>query len=272
MREANGWLLAALAWAMMVAPATAGRLVTINNRGEVCEVDAATGRTLAISTLDVGAIVSNALAYDPTSDTVYLNDTSNNVIRTLNPDTGKTTVVGTPFPGADCYFVDLAYNSATGKLYASQNTDFVSTLYEVNTTTGLASLIGTNELCQPAIGYETTTNTMYATGIAAPRGLYTIDCETAAATFVGDSGVATRRPLELTYDWDTRTMFLLSQQGGTNYLETIDLETGARTLVGSMGTALNMRSLVHIPEPASFAALATGALAVLHRRRTRSLQ
>ena len=66
------------------------------------------------------------------------------------------------------------------------------------------------------------------------NGLYTIDPNTYAVTFVGSTGVNTGDFGDFAFSPNTNTAYWVPGRGNDN-LYTINLQTGAATLVGSHG-------------------------------------
>jgi len=137
----------------------------------------------------------------------------------------------------------LEYVPATDKLYGVSSHN--NGLYEIDKTTGAASLIGTSGLTSfTNLGWDSIAGVMYATN-SGTDSLYTMNLATGATTLVGPLTGPTN-PNGLAFDPDTGTMYLVDNSTDSFY--TINLATGAATLIGSTGTG-NLLGLAYINGP-----------------------
>jgi hypothetical protein len=132
------------------------------------------------------------------------------------------------------YAGDFAGNDFS-KIYAVE-TLAIPMLYEINTTTGVRTLIGSTGLADGSnvggMAWDYTTGTMYAN--SGPN-LYTIDLTTGAMTLVGPmTGMTT--PINLISHPQTGALYSVDL---SDELYSIDNATGAATLIGPIGTAIN---------------------------------
>jgi hypothetical protein len=107
-----------------------------------------------------------------------------------------------------------------------------SSLYSLNTTTGVATLIGSTGQTQ-MIGLVVDTNsTIYAISEEANSRLWTLNPTTGLATLVGSTGFNLQEG-DMTIDPVSGAMYVADGAGDKLY--TINKATGATTLVGSFG-------------------------------------
>ena len=125
-------------------------------------------------------------------------------------------------------------------------------------------MIGTSGLTSfTNLGYNSTTNQMYATNSGADS-FYSINRATGAVTLIGPLGGPTN-PNGVAYNRDNQLMYMVDNN--TDGLYTINLATGAATLIGSTGSG-NLLCLVYlpIPEPGSVMLVGLGAALLAARR------
>jgi DNA-binding beta-propeller fold protein YncE len=243
-----------------------GRLIGITGTG-VWEISMTDASRVQIATLTGSPGTIGELTYDWANDVMYMSSSSNQNLMTVNPDTGAWTVIGQYGLGSNPVMHGLEYHSGTGKLYAmSGGSSHGYHLYDINKTTGAATLIGTSPLTSfHNLGYDSINNIMYMTN-SNTDSLYTLNLATGQPTLVGPLGTSTN-PNGLAFNHHTGTMYLVDNS--TNNLYTVNLQTGAATVVGNLGTS-NFLSLAYyrpVPEPATLAALGLGAAILARRRR-----
>lgn len=141
------------------------------------------GATYRIGTI-AGVTGVTGIAYDATNDVVYLCDyATTSQLFTLDMSTLQATLVG-EISAANLFIGIAAGNN--GELWGIDITG--SSLWSINTTTGVATVIGplgvTISYAQD-MGYDRAANILYGTLYTSTGGLYTIDVATGAATAVG---------------------------------------------------------------------------------------
>lgn len=232
------------------------------------EIDGATGASTQIATLSGAAFGTiGALAYDPFTDTLYASSSSSTVLSlfTINRTSGAVSLVGS-YGVTGIFMHGLEFNTQNRRLYSTSSgsaTDAV--LYELNTSTGAATAIGTmpGRRGFGSLGFNSSTGVMYWADTTSDE-LYTVDLTTAAATLVGPLGIASQIGAGMAYH---PTIGMLAvNNSGTDTLSVLNLSTGAATLIGNTGTS-NMLSVVVIPAPAPLALLGLAGLAASRRRR-----
>lgn len=127
---------------------------------------------------------------------------------------------------------------------------------------GNMTIIGPTGIDGRGMAYDDTHGILYATNYD-DSGLYSIDINTGAATYIGNTGVRCDL-VGLAYDEWTQTLYL-NEADVTNSLYTVNVTTGHATLVGANGHTW-IDGLAWIPEPSSLALLVLGALLARSRR------
>ena len=145
----------------------------------------------------------------------------------------------------------IEWDSSTGTLYGGST----GNLYTINTTTGLATLVGLSGLVSFLnLVHDTSTNTLYATN-SNTDSFYSVDRTTGAMTLIGPLGPFSTNPNGLAYDPVGDVIYCVDNS--TNNLLTIDRTTGVASLVGSTGSG-NLLGLVYIPDGGAFTAYCFG--------------
>jgi DNA-binding beta-propeller fold protein YncE len=155
----------------------------------------------------------------------------------------------------------LASSDALGVTWAVAQ-DSSDTLIQTSAD-GIMTSIGPTGIDGRGMAYDDTHGILYATNYD-DSGLYTIDINTGASTYIGDTGVRCDI-VGLAYD-EVNQILYLNEADVTDGLYTVDVNTGHATFVGANGYPW-IDGLAWLPEPSSFAILAIGALAGLRRRR-----
>jgi hypothetical protein len=176
----------------------------------------------------------------------------------LDTETGVFT--GIHDQGYDFNWHGLASSDALGVTWAiGQDSGRVLVQTDIY---GNWTTIGATGIDGRGMAYDDTHGILYATNYD-DSGLYSVDINTGAATYIGDTGVRCDL-VGLAYDEWTQTLYL-NEADVTDSLYTVDVNTGLATLVGANGHPW-IDGLAWIPEPSSLALLALGALSVLRRR------
>lgn len=256
--------IVANAWA--IDPGLYG-IQSINDEGNgLFRIDPLTGAATKITSLDKDPSLAGASFLN---GELYVTDVFNWIpgvgyllYDRLDTETGVFT--GIHDQGSDFNWHGLASSDALGVTWAiaqdiqgGHNKTLVETDVYGNMTT-----IGPTTIDGRGMAYDDTHGILYATNYD-DSGLYSIDINTGAATYIGDTGVRCDL-VGLAYDEWTQTLYL-NEADVTDSLYTVDVNTGIATLVGANGHPW-IDGLAWIPEPSSLALLALGALSVLRRR------
>jgi len=209
--------------------------------GKLYDINPATGAATNPRSLGVGW----ALAFSPAGILYGITQPggtpASNMLYTVNPATGAATAVAPANPGIGVEG-DMAFDYTTGILYAINGG---GSLYTVNTSNGLFSLIGNvpGALDLSAMAFDAAGN-LYAVDTAATK-LIRIDKTTAAVL-----GSASLNPppnggvAGLAFDPGSGVLYFASGSGTTDNLYTVNPTSGAMTLVGPLsGTVDGVASL-----------------------------
>lgn len=209
----------------------------------------------------------NGLAYDAVHDVMYGISPARDRLYRICPTTADVTPIGS---SGDLGFGNangLAYDPVHEVLYGSDNT--TNSLFTIDTTTGrgcLVAQIGGGFSNVEGLGFDSRTGTLY--GLADGRDgeevfyygqIVVIDPATAYATALGDELPSERIWRGLTFDPETGGLIACGGSG----LYRIDVSTGAATFIGGV----YVQGLAVIPEPATLALLAVGAVGMWLRHR-----
>ncbi|MCA9287532.1 MAG: hypothetical protein KDA05_03050, partial [Phycisphaerales bacterium] len=249
---------AVAALAVAAGTASAGTMYAISSSRVLYSVDINTGAVTELLTVSSNASTTAGLAWDSSTQTMYLTSTGNDSLYTLNLTTGEATLVGAY--GVPVVMHGLEYDSSTDTLYAASSTP--NALYRVDKNTGLATEIAQTGLTSfPNLGYDSTNDVLYGTS-SGNEGFYSVDRVTGAWSAIGPlfgGGATVTNPNALAYNPDNQTMYMLDNSQDNLY--TIDLNTGFATVVGPNGS-LNLLGLAYVPDagPACQPDLTTGAV------------
>ena len=262
--------------------------------GGLFNLNASTGVATAVGLPPLDAnIHEGGLAYDPLTGAFYAtgyDNASQSAFYTLNPVTGAATKIA-EIPANLNINIEaggLAFDTKHRVLYATGTDGHQGTaFFSINPVDGVLTRIGTEQridwtasiygftpVSLYGIGYDPSTDTLYANGttLFADAGLgsslFTIDRTTGQPTRIGYAGVIPGRSLGysgLAYDPDTAALYSLgSITGGTYGLYTINTGTGHATLVSTqspiIGADGGLAFVSAVPEPSTYLA---GALLLL---------
>lgn len=243
----------------------------------------------------IGGAVSSLddIDFRPLNGTLYGYDDGTDQFVTIDTTTGVTTLASTPaaFP-TDTRQVGLDFNPTIDRARIVSENE-ANVVYNPNTggetlATNLFYVAGDpNDGMNPTVSANAYTNSMLV-GIPGSTVQYVFDAaldvlatlgnNAGTLTTVGSLGVDTTQDIGFDIFFNggdgTNTAYALLTVGGAAGLYTIDLGSGAATLVGNFDGALgtlNGLAITPVPEPASAALLALGALGMIGaRRRVRS--
>ncbi len=168
---------------------------------------------------------------DWAAGTWYACQYSTNILLTADPETGTPTNIGT-MPGAD--MTGLAYDVATGIMYASGYDGANSLLYTVDLVTAATTLVGTSSVGGLIIGLACdAAGNLYAIDLVNDN-LLSVDKATGAGTVIGLLGININYAQDIAFDRDNDILYgtLYAGSGG---LYTIDVTTGAASLLYDFG-------------------------------------
>jgi hypothetical protein len=157
----------------------------------------------------------------------------------------------------------LAYDSTKKKMYNIQRQSPSSWLYDINISTGAATLIGTyTSGGAPDALAINSRGVAYALNATYYDSLYTVDLSNGALTLVGALGVDLMAESGLAFDPASGVLYGIIDTGKIYQINT---STGAATFVAD--TLGGFEGLAIIPEPATICLLGLGALSLLRRKR-----
>ena len=246
-----------LACLLTAVPASAAPILYGSTSGvgpsTLYNISPTTGAATAIGPTGFKLIGSLAVAPGGALYGVGVDAGESEVLLKINTATGAATAVG-PLGLAVGHFTvsDIAFRPSDGTLFALiALSPFVDLgLYNINTTTGAATLVGSLGVGLPsgnALAFLGTT-LYYASSTVSGGSLFTLNQGTGAATFVTAMtyppafGPNTSRPPGMKFDPTTGTLFAVvvngvpfSESGTGNLwsLGTINRTTGAVTFIGS---------------------------------------
>jgi hypothetical protein len=205
----------------------------------------------------------NTSTGDLTSDLlsrIWTVDMTNPALLSINLATGAvaSTTPLTTAAGGPVTIVSLAWNPITLTLYGNTAVGFGGTtndqLYQINPTTGQATLVGTigfNSVF--ALGFNNT-GVLYGISDSSSQ-LLTINTGTGAGALVAP--VALSSAFDLAFRPEDNVMFVADS--GTSSLYTMNPATGAAAVVGPYGSGANVVGLAFlVPEPGTIGLFVAG--------------
>ncbi|NLG43106.1 MAG: PEP-CTERM sorting domain-containing protein [Phycisphaerae bacterium] len=226
-------------------------------------IDPATGAATKLTSLDKDPSICGASFLH---GELYVTDVLNWVPGTgyllynrLDTDTGI--FAGIHDQGFDFNWHGLASSDSLGVTWAiGQDTN--RSLIRTDAA-GNMTVIGPTGIDGNGMAYDDLHGILYATNYE-DSGLYSIDINTGAATYIGNTGVRCDL-VGLAYDEWTQTLYL-NEADVTDSLYTVDVATGQATLVGANNFPW-IDGLAWIPEPSSLTLVAVALLGASLRRR-----
>lgn len=249
---------------------------SITGADDLVRVDLGTGEVTTVGSLGVSGDFEG-LDFSP-DGTLFASDDTNADLYTIDPTTGEASLVGSfGFGQAETQNTGLAFRD-DGTLFMvvddfDDGTTDQDNLYTVDTTTGLATLVGTLFGTPFADDPEITSIAFASDGtlFAVDRdldALLTVNPLTAEVSLVGTLG-ALADSGQQGLDFFGDTLFLMSENPEAIF--TVDTTTGAAALSANLQTpGLSLESLAIrvIPAPGTVALLAFGLAGLgLARRR-----
>lgn len=260
MKHATRWgLLALLACGLRVAGAPLAYVVDASDQFGI--IDAGTG---VFSFIGNTGVDLNDLTRSPSGALYTTEATFESTLRTLDPATGLTAIVGLPgHPLGTIAF------SSDGRLFGEDG----SALFSLNPVTAQASLVGPYGLSAPFISASLifdSQNQLFVAGISdifSTALLYRVDTASGQATLVGDTG------------FQILTLLAVPNQlyGFTTSGEivTINESTGLATLRRFQDPTLDLVfgavPINDIPEPGTFILVSGGITVAIAARKVRVL-
>ncbi len=178
-------------------------------------------------------------------DTVYTSDEGGTTLYSVNTNTGTVKSIGT---SSISYY---AFGSTTSGLYM---VDPMGGLWNINATTGAATLIGSTHLIMGVsnyVGMSTGSGTLY---LSLGSNIYTINTTTGLASFIGTSGSTDFGALVSVSNTVYGTSVI-----APNQIYTFDPTTGmAAFLTNSHAPDFAFGLAAIVPEPSSFGLLGLG--------------
>jgi len=237
--------------------------------GELVSFDSATPGNLLSAHALTGMVSGEQIrGIDAIGSTLYgLGD--QNHLYTISSATGTCTAVGSGFAPV-LNGVDYGFNAGPSQLYVSS--DLGQNLL-INPVTGTATA-GPNYTGAviDALAYNYV-NTFFYGVSAVNHNMYLLNPTTGATSLIGPTGVAFSDRVGLDISGTTDIAYFSGTVGGQTDFYTVNLTTGALTLVGAVGTpgelssGLDSIAVAGVPEPATLASVAIGAMFLLVRRK-----
>jgi hypothetical protein len=174
--------------------------------------------------LDIKGTTAYAfVAYDPSGvnpvGPAYFDTDFPGTITSLGPNGASDFIAGGSWAEGEWY----------GEVYGTGQ------LYTLNPSSGAMTLVGTGTTGINAMAYDPTTQTMYGCNYGASTGLYTINLNNGAQTYVGDVGIGA---LIIGLACDASGNLFGADLVG-DQLVSIDKSTGAGTVIGPLGIFIN---------------------------------
>ena len=174
------------------------------------------------------AIAADVIGYSEAFDTLYRVDLTTQIAT----EVGRATPIGAPRLAN----IEGLTASAAGTLYAISDTDSVKTLLQINSTTGLATGLGTLTFTGGNVSGQLDLSLAFTCDgrmwMASGTGsFWQLDPATATATFIGDLGA------KITGLAAHGNVLYGAGSQGNNNIYTIDTATGAATIIGAYGSS-----------------------------------
>lgn len=157
----------------------------------------------------------------------FVVDTKADNLLSIDLGTGATSLIGAiGFGDVEA----LSFQPGTGVLFGLD--DSSDQLITIDTTTGAGTAVGSlgNSFSDAALAFAGSGSSLFGGSDLGDNGVYSIDPNTGAATFLSDTG---NDPFAMAFL--NGVMYGVSDDGGPDNLTTIDLVTGVSMEVGDLG-------------------------------------
>jgi len=243
-------LLSSLAALLLATSAHAGRLIAIDNNGELFDLNPTNGAKTSIGFASANVGQVGDLTRNAATGVVYLSSWSLDQLFTIDLVTGNANLVG-GYGTTTVVMHGLEWDSTQNSLWGASN----GNLFRIGESNGAANQIGTSGLTSfTNLGYAPALDTLFATNLGTDR-LYSVNRATGAMTSIGLLGSDASNASSLAFDTDNSILYLIDNVSDKLY--TVDVTSGAATEVGSTGTG-NLQGLVYIPGNTPFTTFCTG--------------
>lgn len=245
----------------------AGTLYGVDSSRRIYTLNLTTGAATQVGTISANVSTAAGLAYDTSTNTMYVTSTTNDALYTVDMTTFNATLVG-GYGDTSVVMHGLEYDSTNNTLWGASGGGSNFNFYSINKSTGAATLVGPlGVISFTNLGYNSDTDKLYATN-SDTDSFYSVNRATGAMTLIGALGGPTN-PNGLAYNKDDGTMYLICNNTDTLYK--VDMATGAALAVGPLGSTLTnplgLAFVPDVPEPSSLGAIAAMGLVALRRRR-----
>ncbi|MEP4076594.1 DUF6923 family protein [Haloferula sp.] len=206
-------------------------LMGLSADDSISVIDTTTGVASNL-TSKTATLSGRSLASDRDSGTVWALLEDDPALYSVDITTGELTPIAS---GTAFKYIGMAYDPKNEVLYVSDSD--TDSLYRVNTTTAVATLIGSTTDGGPrsdnitGLAYDPENGILYG-GSALTDSLYTVDTTDGSLTLIGAFGYNSAT-LGLAYDWVNSVLYL--NDSSSESLHTVNTSTGVATLVGANG-------------------------------------
>jgi hypothetical protein len=205
-----------------------------------------------------GAIYTDDLAAD--GNLYALNNDSKNLIKVYNDGSTKNVGILTNLVSGDTV-TGLSWNRANNKMYAISSSGTVGTLYTVNLTTGVLTVVGSMTGMVIPIWLEIdNAGLAYSADVISDK-LYSVNLTNGTTTEIGPLGINILYAQDADFNTSNNTLYMSGfLENLTSNIYTVNTTTGAATLVGdTSANELTMFTIADsIPNPPAIVPLTCG--------------